>query len=623
MGDGTTLSMGIQEGYEIGGRYEVFDLIGRGGFAAVFRARDDRIGRDVAVKVLDIDRLVAQGNDKEVMLARFQREARLAARISHPSVVQIHDFGIIEDGEQPYIVMEILKGRDLDVELKRCGPMEPQRVLPHFVELLEALGEAHELGIIHRDLKPSNLFVVEPEARRERIKLVDFGIAHLGDGADNRLTKTGYMVGTPQYMSPEYLEDQRVTPAMDVYQMGLIMVECLAGRPVIDEGNPWKCAMLHVSEERELPVALMESPLGPVIDGALAIDPDDRFGDAGIFAEALAAVAVNEVPTLEGEAKWGPWTLSQGQIKVIDGEAKEVFEQAHASQQPPASQSEPTREGQPPQVVASEEGRAAGEPTVPDGAPTVEGRPPEIATEQDRAQVEPTNGGPSKEPVLTPKLAAAPAQSSSGDAPSKERLAVVALLLVLLLGGGWVWLNMGDEEPQAAADAAAVVDSGEPEPAQEVPPEPGEALAMEEEDEDAEEHDEGPEEEESFPTTVVDSGQASAAIYVDDELIGEGRGEWEWEGDEPVLLRVEASGYEPYERELEPGVERVDDLALVEEEVPEPEPSEPTPAPAPPEPQEEPSEEQAPVEEETPADEEAPADESEDEDEDADWLIAP
>ncbi|MBA2663108.1 MAG: serine/threonine protein kinase [Bradymonadaceae bacterium] len=281
---------GLEVGSLIYGRYKIGSVVGSGGFATVYSAFDQEIERTVAIKVLNIEAFAAQGTSLENVLARFRREAQLAARIRHPSVVQIFDFGVLEPENRPFIIMEMLEGHDLEVELYQKGPMAPARVLPMFGESLDALGEAHRLGIVHKDLKPSNLFLTDPGTRRERLRLVDFGIAHIGEATNSRLTATGSFLGTPAYMAPEYVESQVVSPALDVYQMGLILVEMLTGRPVVDNENPWKCAMIHVSQEFEIPTPLLDGPLGQVIELALARDPQRRYSDAEVFSDALRKV---------------------------------------------------------------------------------------------------------------------------------------------------------------------------------------------------------------------------------------------------------------------------------------------------------------------------------------------
>lgn len=283
-------ALGLEPGYLIAGRYEVVKLLGAGGFAAVFQAFDRQIERQVAIKVLNIAAVAAPGAEIEPFLERFRREARLAARIHHPNVVEIHDFGVLDDKRMPYIIMEMLEGHDLEEEISARGGMEPGRALPLFLGALEALGEAHRLGIVHKDLKPANLFLSRPGTRNELMKVVDFGIAHIGGTDEARMTQTGAMFGTPQYLSPEYVQTQTVGPEMDVYQMGLCLVEMLSGRSVVEDESPWQCALKHATGELTIPAALLDGELGPIIVKSLEFDPAERYPDALAFADALKGV---------------------------------------------------------------------------------------------------------------------------------------------------------------------------------------------------------------------------------------------------------------------------------------------------------------------------------------------
>src|SRR5690554_935672 len=281
----------IKKGSVVAARYIVEGELGTGGFATVFSAFDREIERKVAIKVLNLAAMAgSQNNDVQPFLERFRREARLAARIRHGNVVEIYDFGVLGSQSNPYMVMEMLDGHDLHDEIKKNGGMQPTRALPLFQGALEALGEAHQLGIVHKDLKPANLFINRPGTRRELLKVVDFGIAHIGESNESRMTQTGAMFGTPQYLPPEYIQTQVVTPGMDVYQMGLILVEMLTGRSVVDEDNPWQCAVKHVTREFDIPVELLDGTLGPILRRALEYEPADRYKDAAQFGDALSTI---------------------------------------------------------------------------------------------------------------------------------------------------------------------------------------------------------------------------------------------------------------------------------------------------------------------------------------------
>ena len=289
----------LHEGDVLQDRYVIRGVLGAGGFAVVYEGHDETIDRPVAVKVLNLHMALGSSDQTRQVLDRFRREARLAARIRHPSIIEIYDYGVLEPGDHPYMVMEFLEGSDLEHELIENGPMEPARLFPLFCDALDALDEAHDEGVIHKDLKPANLFLSRPGTRKERMKLVDFGIAHANSPGEKRMTKTGLMTGTPQYLSPEYVEEQKVGPAMDIYQMGLILVEALTGRPCVDDSSPFQAAFKHVQRDLDIPKQLLKGEFGDILDRALAYDPEDRYTRASDFADALAAIDPGSIPSIE------------------------------------------------------------------------------------------------------------------------------------------------------------------------------------------------------------------------------------------------------------------------------------------------------------------------------------
>jgi eukaryotic-like serine/threonine-protein kinase len=293
----------LPAGTVIAGRYKIIDVVGEGGFATVYRAEQMEIHREVALKLLNP---AADMRTQQAFQERFRREARTAARIDHPNVVTVFDFGIAEEFGRPFMAMELLQGHDLEVELQDNGPMDAQRLVPLFAEALEALGDAHKQGIIHKDLKPSNLFLTNPGSRRETLKILDFGIARLADvqAGKGKLTGTGQILGTPQYLAPEYIQHQTATPALDVYQMALILVETLTGAPVVDYDNPYQCLMVHGSGKLEVPRSLVTGPLGPVLLQALELDYTARYPNATAFQEALADIDIDQIGVVPpGEIK--------------------------------------------------------------------------------------------------------------------------------------------------------------------------------------------------------------------------------------------------------------------------------------------------------------------------------
>jgi len=207
----------LRAGDRVGGRYRLERLLGGGGMALVYAASDDRLDRTVALKVL-ADNLAEHVEIRE----RFLREARIAARLAHPHIVEVYDSG---QGERPYIVMEYVDGATLADELRRRGPLAPHEAGALVAQAADGLAHAHAAGVVHRDVKPENLLVDADGA----LKIADFGIAHAVEGT--RLTSTGAVLGTASYLAPEQATGDTVTPATDVYALGAVLYELLTGRP--------------------------------------------------------------------------------------------------------------------------------------------------------------------------------------------------------------------------------------------------------------------------------------------------------------------------------------------------------------------------------------------------------
>ena len=252
----TTDSKGqFQPGYIIDKRYRILGFLGAGGFASVYRAMHEGMQREVAIKVME-------KCDDESFIERFKREATLAGSIQNPCIVTIYDCGVIEETGQLYTAMELLHGHDLEEELMERGPLSPHRMYTLIRPVLDALGEGHAQGIVHKDLKPANLFLNDPGGDREYLKVLDFGVAR--KTTDQKLTTTGQMMGTVLYLAPEYINNsQNVSPAIDVYQMALIISELLTGKPCV-EGETYSILMKHCMGEIQLADFLREGPAAEV-----------------------------------------------------------------------------------------------------------------------------------------------------------------------------------------------------------------------------------------------------------------------------------------------------------------------------------------------------------------------
>jgi non-specific serine/threonine protein kinase len=239
--------MSLDPGTIIDGKYEIEGRIGAGGMGIVYRARQLRLLRSVAIKVVSAD-----DAEREDMLDRFRREALAVARLRHPNIVTIHDFGDA-DGVGAYIVLELLEGRSLAEEILRRTRLEPDSAIEIAGQICAALGAAHAAGIVHRDLKPSNVFL-EDGKHGVTAKVLDFGIAKLreaGGVALDRLTWGGAIVGTPIYMSPEQCEGRELDARSDIYSLGCVLFEMLAGRPPFVAASLASVVRMHKSRPPE------------------------------------------------------------------------------------------------------------------------------------------------------------------------------------------------------------------------------------------------------------------------------------------------------------------------------------------------------------------------------------
>lgn len=268
-------------------RYALIEEIGVGGFSSVFRARDLKLEREVAVKILKSELL----KDQEV-IDRFMSEAKISASLKHPNSLQIFDYGQGGEGSL-YIVSEFLEGETLFEKISREGQLDAKWVLSRMRHLCMALEEAHRAHIIHRDLKPENIFI-HTVGSEERLVIIDFGISKLVTGELHRHTQTGQLFGTPMYMSPEQItEPQALTELSDLYSLGVVIFHALAGAPPFSGDNVFELLSHHVKTPAPMLSSLMSTApaaLDQLIDQLLAKSPQDRPQSAQIIEQRLLEI---------------------------------------------------------------------------------------------------------------------------------------------------------------------------------------------------------------------------------------------------------------------------------------------------------------------------------------------
>jgi serine/threonine-protein kinase len=373
------------------GKYEIVGKIGQGAMGEVFRAHDPILGRDVAIKTMT----AAIGTDEELR-KRFHREAQSAARLSHPNIITIYDFG--EDQGKVYMAMELLEGNDLKDLIGRHTPMTLEQKLGLMEQICDGLAFAHAKDVVHRDLKPANIHI----QRGGQIKIMDFGLAKL---SSSDMTRAGMIMGTPNYMSPEQVRGEKATARSDVFSLGAVFYELLTNRKPF-EADSLHAVLFQVMQNEPEPLSNLIPDIPPalqqVVERAMIKDPNVRFRDAGEMREALR-------PARSAMAHWAGSSMAPP--SEVDATIVGIFDPATQApsigMRPPSPGSRPPAPAHPPTPLPTTEGAVALEPKSRTQADTVSPRQPGTLSGRASTQVPAAAPGPAT-PVPAP-----PAQAKS------------------------------------------------------------------------------------------------------------------------------------------------------------------------------------------------------------------
>ncbi|MDY7102848.1 MAG: serine/threonine-protein kinase [Actinomycetota bacterium] len=426
----------------LGGRYELRAHLGRGGFASVVVAHDQRLRRDVAVKLLSPNAGPGAGD-------RFVREAHVAASINHPNVVVVHDVGV--EGDQPYLVMELLEGGDLSSVIAQRAPLSLGETTHVMSSVLAALDALHRAGIVHRDVKPANILVTTDGT----VKLSDFGIARPTDAT--RLTAAGSVLGTPAYLPPEQAEGRPATASGDLYSAGAVLYELLTGEPPFGRGSTAGVALAHVREPVPTVRSMrpeMSAELDEVVRRALAKDPMERWPDAAAMGAAVHEATRGHAPTP---------VLPAAVAASADRATAHLSPSGYEPTGLPGARTPPSPGPPPPSGGEPEQATAYLAASVVSGtdrtrAPVDEPRPtvPDVPAYAARRA-----GGADATRAYAHSPEAAPDGPRGRRAPLLIALAVLALCLL----GALALLNDGDEAPDQVAAGPSTTTAATTEPA--------------------------------------------------------------------------------------------------------------------------------------------------------------
>ncbi|MET9902373.1 bifunctional serine/threonine-protein kinase/ABC transporter substrate-binding protein [Streptomyces sp. NPDC006446] len=412
----------------IADRYQLVERIGQGGMGRVWRGLDQQLfGREVAIKEI----LFPPGmdeDDRATLLRRFTGEARAAVTLSHPGIITIHD--VVEHHGAPVIVMEFIRGQSLAAAIRREGRLPVRRVAEIGAAMLDALAEAHGARIVHRDIKPDNVLLT-----KDRVVLTDFGIAHLAD-ATTKLSHSGIVIGTPQYMPPEQLEGKRPTPANDLWALGATLYHAVEGQPPFEAEGLHALAVAVFTRPYRPPVHA--GPLAPVLEALLTKDPEQRVG--ATEAAGMLASVLRSFPAQEDAAA----TQEPGPEPERDP-APEPAPDTATRQAPPLTPTKPRTPPTPHKPTVLDSGAAPVDPRRP-APPRPTGPPPE-----------PVPVPPTEDLVslgTTAKVERDEPASAKARALTRRSVVLGAALATLAAGSVLTWTLSGKDETPRGGGAA-------------------------------------------------------------------------------------------------------------------------------------------------------------------------
>jgi len=430
-------------GHTIGGRYRLGDIIGRGGFGTVYRASHVTTREDLVVKVLK-----PEYAKDPLQVQRFLNEGRAAVKLKNQHTVRVIDFAQA-DGGQLYIAMELLHGQELAKVIRDEGCLDPVRAVDIAVAVLKSLAEAHHLGLVHRDLKPENVFLCDVYGEPELVKLIDFGIAKSFESDEQDLTKTGFAVGTPKYMSPEQARAEVLDGRSDLYSLGVILYLALAGELPFHGASAMATVAMHLHSE---PPPLAEKVSEPLPEGladvvmrALAKDRNARFVDAEDMRAALETVLehAGEAVAHQGRAK------SAKQRGLDGGNPGQETAVLHAPSEPVSSRAHR-------QTARSLEEAAGLAPTMPVQRASdaflpwnIDDSTGKVAASAARAVQE---GRP--EPPVVPRPVPAPQLRTVREKKS-SRTGPVLLFVLMAAGAALAWWLLNRDPHEKASESVA------------------------------------------------------------------------------------------------------------------------------------------------------------------------